>query len=246
MPIIYGHRGAKGEAPENTLCSFQHCLAQGVTRCELDLRLAQDGVLMVFHDATLKRTTGQTGTLAASSSTELSQLDASVNFNRAYPQAATPPYCPIPTLEQLFQQCAFEHWQLEIKGVARAQAKATVLAVKHLVERYQLTEQVTLTSASHQVLRAALQWAPELSRGCVVEWRWQDPLAMAKRYDCELLALNWKLCTPRLVERSKAKGLHLSLWTVNEPKQMLRLANMGVDSLITDFPGLASATLGSR
>ena len=48
MTLIYGHRGAKGEAPENTLASFQACLGHGVRRCELDLHLSRDGELMVL------------------------------------------------------------------------------------------------------------------------------------------------------------------------------------------------------
>jgi glycerophosphoryl diester phosphodiesterase len=50
VTLIYGHRGAKGEAPENTLTSFQQCLKHGVRRCELDLHLSMDGELMVIHD----------------------------------------------------------------------------------------------------------------------------------------------------------------------------------------------------
>lgn len=50
MTLIYGHRGAKGEAPENTLTSFQQCLSHGVRRCELDLHLSSDNELMVIHD----------------------------------------------------------------------------------------------------------------------------------------------------------------------------------------------------
>ncbi|MDZ4337186.1 MAG: glycerophosphodiester phosphodiesterase, partial [Pseudomonas sp.] len=46
MTVIYGHRGAKGEVPENTLASFQQCLKHGVRRCELDLHLSRDGELM--------------------------------------------------------------------------------------------------------------------------------------------------------------------------------------------------------
>ena len=61
MTVIYGHRGAKGEAPENTLASFQRCLEHGVKRCELDLHLSSDGELMVIHDPTLKHTTGRRG-----------------------------------------------------------------------------------------------------------------------------------------------------------------------------------------
>ena len=61
MTLIYGHRGAKGEAPENTLTSFQECLKHGVRRCELDLHLSMDGELMVIHDPTLKRTADRRG-----------------------------------------------------------------------------------------------------------------------------------------------------------------------------------------
>ena len=60
MTLIYGHRGARAEAPENTLPSFQKALDAGVTRVELDLHLSADQQLMVIHDPTLKRTTGET------------------------------------------------------------------------------------------------------------------------------------------------------------------------------------------
>ena len=71
MTVIYGHRGAKGEAPENTLASFQRCLEHGVTRCELDLHLSSDGELMVIHDSTLKHTTGRRGKVSQHSAAEL-------------------------------------------------------------------------------------------------------------------------------------------------------------------------------
>ena len=48
MTLIYGHRGAKGEAPENTLNSFRQCLSHGIMRCELDLHLSADNQLMVM------------------------------------------------------------------------------------------------------------------------------------------------------------------------------------------------------
>ena len=94
MPLIYGHRGARGECPENTLASFQHCLEQGVTRCELDLHLSADDELMVIHDPTLKRTTGQRGKVGRYSAAELEQLDARA-AGPAWPQP-----CPIPRLRK--------------------------------------------------------------------------------------------------------------------------------------------------
>ena len=103
MTLIYGHRGAKGEAPENTLVSFVQCLQHGVRRCELDLHLSRDGELMVIHDPTLKRTTGRRGKVTQHDADDLSGYDA----RQGGPGWKEP--CPIPRLSELFEKCDFEH-----------------------------------------------------------------------------------------------------------------------------------------
>ncbi|UFH51650.1 glycerophosphodiester phosphodiesterase [Pseudomonas sp. KNUC1026] len=240
MTLLYGHRGAEGEAPESTLASFQQCLSHGVTRCELDLHLSRDGELMVIHDPTLQRTTERRGKVAAYTAAELTAMDA----RQGGPGWVSP--CPIPTLEQLFEACPFEHWQLEVKSASRVRATTTVLAIRELAQRHGLLGKVTITSSSRVVLRAAQELVPDISRGLVAEYAWLDPLKVAQSYGCELLALNWTLCTPERLQKAQRQGLHVSVWTVNEPALMRRLADFGADSLITDFPGLASATLGNR
>ncbi|HAQ88040.1 MAG TPA: glycerophosphodiester phosphodiesterase [Pseudomonas sp.] len=237
MTLIYGHRGAKGEAPENTLASFKQCLAHGVRRCELDLHLSKDGELMVIHDPTLKRTTGRRGKVVEHDAEELTQYDA----RQGGPSWKQP--CPIPRLEELFEQCEFDHWQLEVKSASRVRAARSVLAIKALAERHGLLDRVTVTSGSREVLRALKRLTPELSCGLVAEYAWLDPLKVAKQYDCSLLALKWTLCTPERIAKARQLGLHVSVWTVNDPGLMRRLADFGVDSLITDYPGLAVTTL---
>lgn len=240
MTLIYGHRGAKGEAPENTLTSFKRCLEHGVKRCELDLHLSRDGELMVIHDPTLKRTTGRGGKVSEQLAADLVTYDA----RQGGPGWVQP--CPIPRLAELFERCEFEHWQLEVKSASRDRASRTVQAIHQLVGRFGLRDRITVTSSSRTVLRALQQLAPDLSRGLVAEYAWLDPLKVAASYGCELLALNWTLCTPERLLKAQKQGLHVSVWTVNEPALMRRLADFGVDSLITDFPGLATATLGNR
>ncbi len=240
MTQIFGHRGAKGEAPENTLSSFQRCLSHGVRRCELDLHLSRDGELMVIHDPTLKRTTGHRGKVAEHDAAELVTYDA----RKGGPDWLHP--CPIPRLAELFEQCDFEHWQLEVKSASRVRAARTVLAIQELVQHFNLIDKVTVTSSSREVLSALTHLTPQLARGLVAEYAWLDPLKIAQNYDCSLLALNWTLCTPERLLKAQKQGLHVSVWTVNEPALMRRLADFGVDSLITDFPGLASATLGNH
>ncbi|MEK1904942.1 MAG: glycerophosphodiester phosphodiesterase [Pseudomonas sp.] len=237
MTLIYGHRGAKGEAPENTLTSFKQCLEHGVRHCELDLHLSRDGQLMVIHDPSLKRTTGRRGKVVEHSAAELVGYDA----RQGGPGWKVP--CPIPTLEQLFEQCDFEHWQLEVKSASRVRAARTVLAIQALAERFGNKDRITVTSSSREVLRALKRLAPELSRGLVAEYNWLDPLKVAAHYGCNMLALNWTLCSPERLLKAQKAGLHVTVWTVNEPALMRRLADFGVDSIITDFPGLAVATL---
>jgi glycerophosphoryl diester phosphodiesterase len=239
MTLIYGHRGARGLAPENTLASFQACLDAGINRCELDLHLSSDGQLIVIHDGNLKRTTGQPGKVRQHTAAQLVQMDARHNT------APWPTPCPIPTLEQLFEHCPFIHWQLEVKETSRSRALQTVRAIDQLSQRFALQDKIIITSSSRRVLRAAQRLAPHLARGLVAEYAWLEPLKIAQRYQCSMLVLNWSITTQRRLAQAQQAGLHVSVWTVNEPTLMRRLADCGVDSLITDFPDLANATLES-
>ena len=57
MTKIFGHRGAKGTYPENTLLSFKKAIEIGVDGLELDVHVTKDGEVVVIHDETLDRTT---------------------------------------------------------------------------------------------------------------------------------------------------------------------------------------------
>ena len=233
-PLIYGHRGARGEAPENTLPSFQKALDAGVTRVELDLHLSADQQLIIIHDPTLKRTTGRKGKVAQHQAAELTQMDAS----RVMPGWTDA--CPIPSLEQLFSNFKqLKHYQLEVKSGSVRQSRIVLRAVEELVERYQLQDKVVITSSSRTLLKYAKASEFSLPTGLVEEYGLLDPIKAAKRYGCSYLILNWKLCTAQRVQQAQHAGLHVSVWTVNEEQRMQKLANMGVDSLITDHPSRA-------
>ncbi len=73
--LIYGHRGARGYAPENTLPSFSLAREMGVDGVELDVHLSKDGEVIVIHDATLNRTTNGDGAVSGLTLNELRRLD---------------------------------------------------------------------------------------------------------------------------------------------------------------------------
>ena len=111
--IVYGHRGAAGEAPENTIAGALHAVERGIRRLEIDLHLSKDHQLVVIHDDRLKRTAGVRGKVAEYSAAELARLDA---------RASGPPWpskrnTGVPTLTALVEALPqIRHWQLELKA----------------------------------------------------------------------------------------------------------------------------------
>ncbi len=74
-PLIIAHRGASALAPENTFAAFDRAIRDGADGIEFDVRLANDGVAVVIHDATLLRTSGLSGRVNSYSSEELGHID---------------------------------------------------------------------------------------------------------------------------------------------------------------------------
>ena len=105
MPLIIAHRGASKHAPENTFAAFKRAVEAGADGIELDVRLAKDGVAVVFHDSSLKRIAGRKGKIAHYTSTELGTLDAGSWFNRHAPKLADPEYKneSVPTLAETLE-----------------------------------------------------------------------------------------------------------------------------------------------
>lgn len=229
--IIIGHRGARGEAPENTLPSFLHALDAGVRHFELDVRLAWDERPVVIHDDTVDRTTGDSGAVADFPAAQLAAMDA---------RKGTPwwPYpAGIPTLEEvLVAGSAADSWQLEIKADQPARIRILVQRMAGLLGQLQMTDRVTLTSLDSNVLKIAKKEAPELARGYVAEHADPAPVATAEKLGCELLVSNWKITGDDLVRDARNASLGVSVWTVNDLPVAQRLISLGVDSIITDFP----------
>jgi len=82
LPLIIGHRGAKGIAPENTLSGFKKAIELGIDGVELDVHLAKDGKLIVIHDMDLKRLAGLKIPVRQLTFKELKKYDISELFTK--------------------------------------------------------------------------------------------------------------------------------------------------------------------
>jgi glycerophosphoryl diester phosphodiesterase len=229
---IIGHRGARNEAPENTIESFVHAQKHGCRAFELDVQLSADHELMVFHDTGLRRTTGHRGKLSDFNASILTTLDA--RFGGVYWHEA----CPIPTLQQVLDVCSHtEDWQLEVKPCNRL--FSTIIAhklIKMLTNKHAPQGRVTVTSSNIWFLQTIKHLNPRIRTGLVNEFRKESAIRKAKNLKCDLLALNQRLCSKNLVDAAHENNLEVSIWTVNDLKKKIELEKMGVDSVITDVP----------
>ena len=243
---LIGHRGARGEAPENTLGGFQHIIDLGLKAVEFDVRLLRDGKLAVLHDASLQRTAGKPDLLSNLNENELSHFD-----NRQGWADWTQPE-PIPTLQQTLELLVhFEHIEVEVKAVD--DPYAVIKIVEQLIvelNTWSNVDAVTVTSFDVRILAALQQSRNEhkhqFKTGLLLE---PSSLSDALRYGqtsaqqaitlgCSRIGLSDNLTTESSVLAIKNAGLPISIWTVNAPERAKELEKWHVDGLITDHPTL--------
>lgn len=238
---LIGHRGARGEAPENTLSGFRYLRRLGVRAVELDIVVSGDGELVVIHDSFIDRTTLGHGRVGEMTAAQLAAVDAT---HRAFPD--WPETEGVPGLREVMAALAdFEHIQFEVK--ARSEEEALFVAEKFppLWREFGFGDRAFTTSFNPHYLEYVRQAAPEIPRGFLFELDFTlDPVAIARALGCRSLGPHQERCTPDLMAQARDAGLLVSTWTVNSPARMRELAAMGVESVITDVPTLALRDAG--
>lgn len=241
---LIGHRGARGEAPENTLSGFRHLRTLGVRAVEFDIHLSADGELVVIHDAELSRTTSGHGLVREHSATALAALDACHQpAHKGF--APWPKHEGVPTLAQVLAELSdFSHIELELKVQHEDDEVAVVAALPAMWQRFNLAGRARCTSFNPRLLHRLQQQAPELPRGFLVEDDFAgDIVQVAQALGCDAIGPNVNLLNAELVSQAHSAGLWVSTWTVNDRQRALELEAMGVDGLITDTPALAKSWL---
>ncbi|MFV8571330.1 glycerophosphodiester phosphodiesterase [Marinobacter sp. SBS5] len=229
--IIYGHRGAKGEAPENTLPGFVHAYRHGVRHFELDLVLSKDGTPVLVHDLTVDRTTGEKGSISKYTAEQLNQMDARRNAS-SWPRPTG-----IPALETLLDTFPdLEHLQLEVKKDNRYRLNILCNRLTEIIQRRNLYQTAAITSTDPWFLREIRRRDKNIRLGLVAERKFPNPLRLATSLGCEYFCANWKILSKDLIEVAHKRNMHVSAWTVNRIHDMLRMEEMGMDSIITDYP----------
>ena len=239
--MIIAHRGARTEAPENTLPAFQLALAQGADAIELDAKLTVDGHVVVFHDANLDRTTNGTGPFSRRTLAELRELDAGSSFSPKYRGEK------IPLLEEVFDALGKKLLiHVELKNYTTPGDKL-VERVCELVVNCGLEQHVVFSSFLARNLKKARRLLPQVPRCILAGRRWMGAWARSFGFafgDYAALHLFLADVDAREVQRVHRLNRQIRVYTVNKPEDMLQLKNWGVDGIFTDDPALAVRVLG--
>ncbi|MFW5825900.1 MAG: glycerophosphodiester phosphodiesterase, partial [Marinobacter sp.] len=196
-----------------------------------DVQLSSDGVPVVVHDLTLDRTTGKAGKVASHTAAELGQLDARQNT------APWPEKVGVPTLEQVLDACPeVHHYQLEVKPDARNRLNILCNRLTELIQRRRLFESVVVTSSDGWFLQETKRRNRKIHTGFVAARRFPRPVPTARRLGCSYLIPSWRICSAEMVRQAHRLDMQVSVWTVNRIHDMLVMEELGVNSIITDFP----------
>ena len=227
--LIIAHRGASGNAPENTLAAFRKAVALGATFIETDLHLSRDARFVAIHDATVNRTTNGQGAVHDMTLADLRKLDAGSWFGSEFTGER------IPTLEEIleFSKKNDVVFYLEIKpGAAWGGEHALVGALRESGE----IPRVVVISFDAAIVLNLRKIEPTLMTGLLYDGQIENPLDKAVEIGARQVAVRGDLVTPALISQAKKKDLQVVCWTVNHPAHMRMLAAAGVDGIMSDYP----------
>lgn len=210
---IYGHRGASGLAPENTLDAFRAALELGVDGIELDVRATADGRPVIIHDQSLRRTAGVERNVDELTLAELQQLAPEV-----------------PTLSAVLELAGDAvHLDVEVKQPGVEQLILESLAAF-------ADARWALSCFDWDVLAAFRALSADAELWLLMMIESESLYEAAERLGATAIAVNGPALSETVIARAHAAGLRVMAWTVNDVEVAERLRGWGLDALCTDFP----------
>jgi len=220
--LIYAHRGTSAIDPENTLRAFRHALAISVDGIELDVHATADGIPVVIHDRDVERTTDGTGYVDEMPLARMETFDAGDGEH-------------VPTLAAVLALIGdAAQLDIEIKGVGVERAVLEVLTQYPNVTW-------AISSFNWDTLRTVRQLDPFAEVWPLAQHVDDDLIEIATELASPAVSLFTGAYTAETAARLRDAGLRVMVWTVNDPREARRVADLGAFALCTDDPhGISS------
>jgi len=255
--INMAHRGGAGVSPENTIYAFSRAVGEyGADVIEMDVWLSSDGHPVVIHDPRVDRTTNATGKIYKMSLGEIKKCDAAYNFTTdggmSYPLRGMG--ITIPTLREVFESLPGVRMNIEIQQVwPPAEEKIYDLIVKHGMQ-----DLVLVAAKSHLVHKrfkavneAGIAVSASIKQGML--FRVLSEMGLSRFYHPDVYAFQFpeksrglQVITSEFIDAAHYHGIEVHAWIINEIKDMIKLLEIGVDGIITDYPDRLHKLLRGR
>jgi len=226
---ITAHRAGAAKAPENTLAALKQAIADGADLAEIDVQTTRDGELVILHDGDLARLAGDPRRVEELTLSELRQLDIGRWHDASFTGER------VATLGEMID-LARGRIRLNVELKYNRDDPQLAAKVIELLRSEGVLDQCVITSLEHSAVRDAKRLAPEVRVGLIVTKSIGDPADI----DADFLSLNQNAVSAKLLARAHSRGKEIHVWTVNDRQAMERMVEMGVDSLITDYPAEAA------
>jgi glycerophosphoryl diester phosphodiesterase len=241
-PLNFAHRGASHHAPANTLAAFLLAAELGAGGVELDVHASKDGEAVVIHDFTVDGTTDGQGEVRDKTLAELRELDAGGWFDPAFAGQR------IPTLQEAFEAVGHRlliNVEIKTKGL---QEDSLVAEVVRIVEDNAMSDRVIISSFNPLALRSVKRANPVIPVGLLYDP--EQILFLRKAWLRHLVRPNalhphYSQVDASYVAWAREQGYALNVWTVDDPDEMQRMVNCGVDIIITNRPDLLGGVLSA-
>lgn len=228
-PRVFAHRGLHTSAPENSLGAFRAAVDSGVEYIETDIVASRDGFAMVSHDLVLDRVAGISAPVNSLSASELADVDLGGEG--------------FITLEHALREFPTTRFNIDVKDAG------AIDGLVRAVEATDARERVLVSSFSTSRRREAMSRLPGVATsttateflGVFASARLGATPRPADQHAIQIPARIGRLSTvtPALVSRYHRAGLEVHVWTVNDPAEMRRLIDIGVDGIVTDRADIA-------
>lgn len=249
-PIRFAHRGSRLLWPENTLYAFHHAVGLGLICVETDIRKTRDGVLVVFHDELLDRTTDATGPVRDRTLAELRTLDAAYHFDAASGHPLRGTGIGINTLEEVLSALPAVMFNIDLKEPGLEAPLA------QLIDRLGCQERVCVASFDDKRLRrfrkitagqvATSAGPTEVFKAWLGSRFGRAPRGRAHAYQVPPSWRFLQVVDRRFVDAAHKAGKQVHVWTIDAPAEMERLLDLGVDGIVTDRPDLLAQVVAAR
>ncbi|MFI5308559.1 MAG: glycerophosphodiester phosphodiesterase family protein [Polyangiales bacterium] len=237
-PLLYAHRGARLEHPENSLQAFEAALALGADALEIDVHMTRDGHVVIAHDASAWRMAAVAREIRACALSEVRSWDISRGFTGGSRNGAV----RMPTLHEALEGFPDGLFNVDVKQ-REPDMLASLLAT---IARHDAATRVLLTSFSSATTRAirAMGYPGPTGLGRDESlFAVLAPRAVLQRFPLrgqrlQVPVRQGPLRADRraLVTKLHALGIAIDYWVVNEHTEAARLLALGADGIVTDDP----------